>query len=171
MCVCSQCYEGVVDVISTLSMVLKAISAWKQHQALPVPTNVFSVGGRSLTSVVSSLFISHLCWKCWLAEISYLIEFEFFKWLMFEVPVQLSACKTCCQKVLFLMTQFWRRWLAKERRLDLFLLWKRHHTNPVGTEWKWKMDSPQTILDGALANHLNLIRQFRGTCIFPKIMY
>jgi len=50
-------------------------------------------------------------------------------------------------------------------------LWKRHHTNPVGTEWKWKMDDPQTILDGALANHLNLIRQFRGTSIFPKFVY
>jgi len=33
------------------------------------------------------------------------------------------------------------------------------------------MDDPQTILDGALANHLNLIRQFRGTSIFPKFVY
>jgi tRNA wybutosine-synthesizing protein 1 len=38
----------------------------------------------------------------------------------------------------------------------------RHHTNPVGTEWKWKMDDPQTILDGALSHHVNLIRQFKG---------
>lgn len=38
----------------------------------------------------------------------------------------------------------------------------RHHTNPVGTEWKWKMDDPHLVLEGALKNHLNLIKQFRG---------
>lgn len=38
----------------------------------------------------------------------------------------------------------------------------RHHTNPVGTEWKWTMDEPQTIFEGALNNHTKLIKQFRG---------
>ncbi|KAI8507493.1 S-adenosyl-L-methionine-dependent tRNA 4-demethylwyosine synthase [Branchiostoma belcheri] len=38
----------------------------------------------------------------------------------------------------------------------------RHHTNPVGTEWRWKMDDPQAILDGAMKNHYNLIKQFKG---------
>ena len=38
----------------------------------------------------------------------------------------------------------------------------RHHTNPVGTEWKWKMDDPQTIFDKAIQNHVGLIKQFRG---------
>ncbi|XP_067680903.1 S-adenosyl-L-methionine-dependent tRNA 4-demethylwyosine synthase TYW1-like isoform X2 [Haliotis asinina] len=38
----------------------------------------------------------------------------------------------------------------------------RHHTNPVGTEWKWKMDDADTIFQGALNNHVNLIKQFRG---------
>jgi len=38
----------------------------------------------------------------------------------------------------------------------------RHHTNPVGTEWRWQMDGAQTILDGALENHTNLIKQFKG---------
>ncbi|XP_076472908.1 S-adenosyl-L-methionine-dependent tRNA 4-demethylwyosine synthase TYW1-like [Babylonia areolata] len=38
----------------------------------------------------------------------------------------------------------------------------RHHTNPVGTEWRWKMDDPQTVLQGAVTNHVNLIKQFRG---------
>ncbi|XP_005100660.1 S-adenosyl-L-methionine-dependent tRNA 4-demethylwyosine synthase TYW1 [Aplysia californica] len=38
----------------------------------------------------------------------------------------------------------------------------RHHTNPVGTEWKWKMDDPQTIFDSAVKNHVGLIKQFRG---------
>ncbi|KAM4627157.1 S-adenosyl-L-methionine-dependent tRNA 4-demethylwyosine synthase TYW1 [Polymixia lowei] len=38
----------------------------------------------------------------------------------------------------------------------------RHHTNPVGTEWRWKMDPAETILQGALENHQNMIRQFRG---------
>jgi len=38
----------------------------------------------------------------------------------------------------------------------------RHHTNPVGTEWKWQMDEPQKIFDEAVGYHVNLIRQFRG---------
>ncbi|XP_039292528.1 S-adenosyl-L-methionine-dependent tRNA 4-demethylwyosine synthase TYW1 [Nilaparvata lugens] len=38
----------------------------------------------------------------------------------------------------------------------------RHHSNPVGTEWRWKQDSAQDILDGALANHYNMINQFKG---------
>lgn len=38
----------------------------------------------------------------------------------------------------------------------------RHHTNPVGTEWRWKMDQPEVILQEALENHLNMIRQFKG---------
>ena len=40
--------------------------------------------------------------------------------------------------------------------------WGRHHTNPVGTEWKWKMDDPDTIVNGAMENHYNMIKQFRG---------
>ncbi|XP_028857323.1 S-adenosyl-L-methionine-dependent tRNA 4-demethylwyosine synthase TYW1 isoform X2 [Denticeps clupeoides] len=38
----------------------------------------------------------------------------------------------------------------------------RHHTNPVGTEWRWKMDQPDMILQEAVEKHRNLIRQFRG---------
>lgn len=38
----------------------------------------------------------------------------------------------------------------------------RHHTNPVGTEWRWKMDDPDIIFQGALENHVNLIKQFKG---------
>ncbi|KAI5611139.1 S-adenosyl-L-methionine-dependent tRNA 4-demethylwyosine synthase isoform X1, partial [Silurus asotus] len=38
----------------------------------------------------------------------------------------------------------------------------RHHTNPVGTEWRWKMDPAEKILQEALENHRNMIRQFRG---------
>nr|XP_033777676.1 S-adenosyl-L-methionine-dependent tRNA 4-demethylwyosine synthase TYW1-like [Geotrypetes seraphini] len=38
----------------------------------------------------------------------------------------------------------------------------RHHTNPVGTEWRWKMDQPEVILQEAIENHQNLIRQFKG---------
>ncbi|XP_023673812.2 S-adenosyl-L-methionine-dependent tRNA 4-demethylwyosine synthase TYW1 isoform X1 [Paramormyrops kingsleyae] len=38
----------------------------------------------------------------------------------------------------------------------------RHHTNPVGTEWRWKMDPPEMILQEAIENHQNLIKQFRG---------
>ncbi|KAM9733441.1 LOW QUALITY PROTEIN: S-adenosyl-L-methionine-dependent tRNA 4-demethylwyosine synthase TYW1 [Menidia menidia] len=38
----------------------------------------------------------------------------------------------------------------------------RHHTNPVGTEWRWKMDPAEKILQDALEQHQNMIRQFRG---------
>lgn len=38
----------------------------------------------------------------------------------------------------------------------------RHHTNPVGTSWRWKQDKPETIVDGAIANHYNMIKQFKG---------
>lgn len=38
----------------------------------------------------------------------------------------------------------------------------RHHTNPVGTEWRWKMDPPEQIFKEALENHYNMIRQFKG---------
>ncbi|KAK0138243.1 S-adenosyl-L-methionine-dependent tRNA 4-demethylwyosine synthase [Merluccius polli] len=37
----------------------------------------------------------------------------------------------------------------------------RHHTNPVGTEWRWKMDPAEKILQEALDNHQSMIRQFR----------
>ncbi|XP_015151423.2 S-adenosyl-L-methionine-dependent tRNA 4-demethylwyosine synthase TYW1 isoform X2 [Gallus gallus] len=38
----------------------------------------------------------------------------------------------------------------------------RHHTNPVGTEWRWKMDQPEMILREALENHRNMIKEFKG---------
>ncbi|NWU26664.1 TYW1 synthase, partial [Dyaphorophyia castanea] len=38
----------------------------------------------------------------------------------------------------------------------------RHHTNPVGTEWRWKMDQPEVILREAIENHQNMIKQFKG---------
>ncbi|XP_014669662.1 PREDICTED: S-adenosyl-L-methionine-dependent tRNA 4-demethylwyosine synthase-like [Priapulus caudatus] len=38
----------------------------------------------------------------------------------------------------------------------------RHHTNPVGTEWRWLMDEPEFILQGALDNHCKMIKEFRG---------
>eukprot|EP00461_Guttulinopsis_vulgaris_P003246 UN03247 len=39
----------------------------------------------------------------------------------------------------------------------------RHHTNPVGREWKWEMDQPEMIIDGAIANHKKMIEIFKGT--------
>lgn len=39
----------------------------------------------------------------------------------------------------------------------------RHHTNPVGTEWKWQMDPAEDIVKGALENHRSMINQFKGT--------
>ncbi|KAL4674961.1 hypothetical protein H8957_008981 [Semnopithecus entellus] len=38
----------------------------------------------------------------------------------------------------------------------------RHHTNPVGTEWRWKMDQPEMILKEAVENHQNMIKQFKA---------
>lgn len=38
----------------------------------------------------------------------------------------------------------------------------RHGTNPVGTSWRWKVDQPQDILDGALQGHYQKIKQMRG---------
>ncbi|KAH3891262.1 hypothetical protein DPMN_015355 [Dreissena polymorpha] len=38
----------------------------------------------------------------------------------------------------------------------------RHHTNPVGTEWRWKMDDPELVYSGALENHVNMIKEFKG---------
>ncbi|XP_037322313.2 S-adenosyl-L-methionine-dependent tRNA 4-demethylwyosine synthase TYW1 [Pungitius pungitius] len=38
----------------------------------------------------------------------------------------------------------------------------RHHTNPVGTEWRWKMDPAEKILQDAMEKHQSMIRQFRG---------
>lgn len=38
----------------------------------------------------------------------------------------------------------------------------RHHTNPVGTEWRWRTDPPEQIVAHALEAHRGLIRQFRG---------
>ncbi|XP_016378008.1 S-adenosyl-L-methionine-dependent tRNA 4-demethylwyosine synthase-like [Sinocyclocheilus rhinocerous] len=38
----------------------------------------------------------------------------------------------------------------------------RHNTNPVGTEWRWKMDPAEKIIQEAVENHRNMIRQFRG---------
>eukprot|EP00731_Ephydatia_muelleri_P023226 Em0015g809a len=38
----------------------------------------------------------------------------------------------------------------------------RHHTNPVGTEWRWKTDNADDILREALENHYQMIKQFRG---------
>ncbi|KAF9111001.1 S-adenosyl-L-methionine-dependent tRNA 4-demethylwyosine synthase [Mortierella sp. AM989] len=38
----------------------------------------------------------------------------------------------------------------------------RHHTNPVGTEWRWKVDDPEFILEGALDNHYGMLKQLKG---------
>lgn len=38
----------------------------------------------------------------------------------------------------------------------------RHHTNPVGTEWKWKMDGATEIVELALKSHYNMIKEFKG---------
>lgn len=38
----------------------------------------------------------------------------------------------------------------------------RHGTNPVGTTWRWEVDKPDMILNGALEGHYKKIKQMRG---------
>ncbi|CAK9299979.1 unnamed protein product [Gordionus sp. m RMFG-2023] len=38
----------------------------------------------------------------------------------------------------------------------------RHHSNPVGTEWKWQMDEPDFIFNEIIAQHKSMIKQFKG---------
>ncbi|KAH3663465.1 hypothetical protein WICMUC_005904 [Wickerhamomyces mucosus] len=38
----------------------------------------------------------------------------------------------------------------------------RHGTNPVGTNWRWEVDQPDVILNGALQGHYSKIKQMRG---------
>ncbi|GAV05671.1 hypothetical protein RvY_15766 [Ramazzottius varieornatus] len=38
----------------------------------------------------------------------------------------------------------------------------RHHTNPVGTSWKWQMDEPEKIVTDAVDYHVQMIKQFKG---------
>lgn len=47
----------------------------------------------------------------------------------------------------------------------------RHHTNPVGTEWRWKMDQPELILKEAIENHQNMIKQFKGIFLLVSLVY
>lgn len=38
----------------------------------------------------------------------------------------------------------------------------RHHTNPVGKEWKWAADSPEMIIEESVAKHKQMVKQMRG---------
>lgn len=38
----------------------------------------------------------------------------------------------------------------------------RHHTNPVGKEWRWQVDNPEMILENGIANHRKMINEMRG---------
>ncbi|KAL8769496.1 MAG: hypothetical protein Q9209_004557 [Squamulea sp. 1 TL-2023] len=38
----------------------------------------------------------------------------------------------------------------------------RHGTNPVGTTWRWKVDPPDTIFEGAKEAHLKKIKMMKG---------
>ncbi|KAL2869167.1 flavodoxin and radical SAM domain protein [Aspergillus lucknowensis] len=38
----------------------------------------------------------------------------------------------------------------------------RHGTNPVGTTWRWKVDSPDMIFDGVKEGHYKKIKMMRG---------
>ncbi|BFZ60107.1 Fe-S oxidoreductase [Saitoella coloradoensis] len=38
----------------------------------------------------------------------------------------------------------------------------RHGTNPVGTTWRWKVDPPEQVLEGALEGHYSKIKMMKG---------
>lgn len=38
----------------------------------------------------------------------------------------------------------------------------RHHTNPVGKSWQWKMDDPLEIVNTAIDLHSKMIKQMKG---------
>lgn len=38
----------------------------------------------------------------------------------------------------------------------------RHHTNPVGKSWQWKMDDPIEIVNTAVDLHTKMIKQMKG---------
>jgi len=38
----------------------------------------------------------------------------------------------------------------------------RHHSNPVGRAWKWKMDEAPAIVEGFLEHHRRMIREYSG---------
>lgn len=38
----------------------------------------------------------------------------------------------------------------------------RHGTNPVGTTWRWQVDQPEDVLNGALEGHYKKIKQLKG---------
>ncbi|CBH12986.1 hypothetical protein, conserved [Trypanosoma brucei gambiense DAL972] len=38
----------------------------------------------------------------------------------------------------------------------------RHHTNPVGRSFRWKVDPPRELIEGGLAGHRRMVKQMRG---------
>ncbi|OTF83843.1 Wyosine base formation-like protein, partial [Euroglyphus maynei] len=38
----------------------------------------------------------------------------------------------------------------------------RHHTNPVGTEWKWNIDPPEMIFENTIKAHRAMIKQYNS---------
>lgn len=38
----------------------------------------------------------------------------------------------------------------------------RHHKNPVGTEWRWKTDTPDVIVDNAISEHQKMVYMMKG---------
>lgn len=38
----------------------------------------------------------------------------------------------------------------------------RHHKNPVGREWRWKVDPPEELIHGAIDRHQKMIKELKG---------
>ena len=44
----------------------------------------------------------------------------------------------------------------------------RHHTNPVGKEWKWEMNPAEDIVNDALGQHRKMINEMCGGSTSPR---
>eukprot|EP01091_Cochliopodium_minus_P016453 TRINITY_DN6169_c0_g1_i2.p1 TRINITY_DN6169_c0_g1~~TRINITY_DN6169_c0_g1_i2.p1 ORF type:complete len:642 (-),score=215.94 TRINITY_DN6169_c0_g1_i2:264-2189(-) len=38
----------------------------------------------------------------------------------------------------------------------------RHHSNPIGTDFKWKMDEPEFLVEEAIKKHYEMIKELKG---------
>jgi len=38
----------------------------------------------------------------------------------------------------------------------------RHHSNPVGREWRWEVDDPKFLVEAAIENHRKMIKELKG---------
>lgn len=77
----------------------------------------------------------------------------------------LFLCKHCLLNQILLLCVLWNRCMEATPSLacanKCVFCW-RHHTNPVGKSWRWKMDDPLVIVNAAIDQHTKMIKQMKG---------